>query len=158
MKDPAANTMSCNLQEVGLSFSSIASKVNPTTWSGCIPPILRKRPGHSIKNSSIRYPLHLSTSVLMALGTMVWTYLLAERNTRISNTPNVVASATADVAMFLLLGALRHAIIPVQAIRDGQWKGGTPLGHDPDGKILGILGMEAIGQERRMVSSMSVFD
>ncbi|ODM15023.1 hypothetical protein SI65_09518 [Aspergillus cristatus] len=69
-----------------------------------------------------------------------------ERNIRISNTPNIVANATADVAMFLLLGALRHAMIPLQALRDGRWKEGAPLGHDPYGKTLGILGMGAIGQ------------
>lgn len=69
-----------------------------------------------------------------------------ERNIRISNTPNIVANATADVAMFLLLGALRHAMIPLQALRDGRWKEGAPLGHDPYGKTLGILGMGVIGQ------------
>ncbi|KAE8311843.1 D-isomer specific 2-hydroxyacid dehydrogenase [Aspergillus transmontanensis] len=69
-----------------------------------------------------------------------------ERGIRISNTPKVVADATADVAMFLLLGALRQAMIPLVSIRNGQWKGDTPLGRDPGGKVLGILGMGAIGQ------------
>ncbi|KAE8325322.1 D-isomer specific 2-hydroxyacid dehydrogenase [Aspergillus sergii] len=69
-----------------------------------------------------------------------------ERDIRISNTPKVVADATADVAMFLLLGALRQAMIPLVSIRNGQWKGDTPLGRDPGGKVLGILGMGAIGQ------------
>ncbi|PIG85799.1 putative 2-hydroxyacid dehydrogenase [Aspergillus arachidicola] len=59
---------------------------------------------------------------------------------------DVVADATADVAMFLLLGALRQAMIPLVSIRNGQWKGDTPLGRDPGGKVLGILGMGAIGQ------------
>lgn len=78
-----------------------------------------------------------------------------ERNIRISNTPNVVANATADVAMFLLLGALRHAMIPLQALRDGRWKEGAPLGHDPYGKTLGILGMGAIGQVGLVLSPFS---
>ncbi|KAB8203586.1 D-isomer specific 2-hydroxyacid dehydrogenase [Aspergillus parasiticus] len=69
-----------------------------------------------------------------------------ERGIQISNTPKVVADATADVAMFLLLGALRQAMIPLVSIRNGQWKGDTPLGRDPGGKVLGILGMGAIGQ------------
>jgi len=76
-----------------------------------------------------------------------------ERNIRISNTPNIVANATADVAMFLLLGALRHAMIPLQALRDGRWKEGAPLGHDLYGKTLGILGMGGIGQVRLILSS-----
>ncbi|GAB1193804.1 hypothetical protein APSETT444_003034 [Aspergillus pseudonomiae] len=48
--------------------------------------------------------------------------------------------------MFLMLGALRQAMIPLVSIRKGQWKGDTPLGRDPGGKVLGILGMGAIGQ------------
>lgn len=35
--------------------------------------------------------------------------------------------------------------IPTQAIRAGQWRGSMSLGHDPDGKTLGILGMGGIG-------------
>lgn len=35
--------------------------------------------------------------------------------------------------------------IPTQAIRAGQWRGSMSLGHDPDGKTLGILGMGRIG-------------
>ncbi|PYH89366.1 glyoxylate/hydroxypyruvate reductase [Aspergillus ellipticus CBS 707.79] len=49
------------------------------------------------------------------------------RGIRVSNTPDVVANATADVAMLLLLGALRYAMIPLEA-------------------MLGILGMGSIGQ------------
>ncbi|KAL4783637.1 D-isomer specific 2-hydroxyacid dehydrogenase [Aspergillus varians] len=70
----------------------------------------------------------------------------AERGIRISNTPKVVANATADVAMFLLLGTLRQAMIPLEAVRNDEWKGDTPLGRDPEGKILGIVGMGGIGQ------------
>jgi len=34
------------------------------------------------------------------------------------------------------------------ALRNGHWKGSPlpPLGHDPQGKILGILGMGGIGR------------
>ena len=47
--------------------------------------------------------------------------------------------------MFLLLGALRRSHIPYIALRAGQWRGGMQLTHDPDGKMLGILGMGGIG-------------
>ena len=47
--------------------------------------------------------------------------------------------------MFLLLGALRHIHTPYTAIRAGQWRGGMKLGHDAEGKTLGILGMGGIG-------------
>jgi glyoxylate reductase len=64
----------------------------------------------------------------------------------ISSTPIAVDDATADIAMFLLLGALRQVTIPMTAIRDGKFRGKTPIGHDPKNKTLGILGMGGIGR------------
>lgn len=65
-----------------------------------------------------------------------------------SNTPDVVNDATADANMFLILGALRGFNHPMQTLRDGQWRGNPlpPLGRDPRGKVLGILGMGRIGR------------
>jgi len=68
------------------------------------------------------------------------------RGLKISSTPIAVDDATADVGVFLLLGALRQAWIPLKAIKEGQWRGNTPIGHDPKGKVLGILGMGGIGR------------
>lgn len=66
----------------------------------------------------------------------------------ISSTPIAVDDATADVAIFLMLGALRQVTIPMKAIREGKFRGETPIGHDPKGKTLGILGMGGIGRVR----------
>ena len=63
----------------------------------------------------------------------------------VSNTPGVVDASTANTAIYLLLGALRRAHVPAVALRQGQWRGSMALGHDPEGKILGILGMGGIG-------------
>ena len=65
-----------------------------------------------------------------------------------SSTPIAVNNATADIAIFLLIGALRQIQIPITAIREGKWRGSTGLGHDPRDKTLGILGMGGIGQAR----------
>ena len=56
--------------------------------------------------------------------------------------------ATADVNMFLILGALRNFNTGMHALRQGKWRGQPlpPLGHDPQGKVLGILGMGGIGR------------
>lgn len=67
------------------------------------------------------------------------------RGISVSNTPGAVNDATANVALFLILGALRRAWIPQTAIRAGEWRGATPLGRDPNGLKLGILGMGGIG-------------
>lgn len=67
---------------------------------------------------------------------------------RISNVPTAVDDATADVTMFLIIGALRNFNTSMQALREGKWRGkpAPALGHDPQGKVLGILGMGGIGR------------
>ncbi|EHK47633.1 uncharacterized protein TrAtP1_012228 [Trichoderma atroviride] len=67
---------------------------------------------------------------------------------RVSNTPTAVDDATADVTIWLLLGALRNLPVGIKALREGKWRGSPlpQLGHDPQGKILGILGMGGIGR------------
>lgn len=66
-----------------------------------------------------------------------------------SNVPKAVDDATADTAMFLILAALRGFNNGIMAIRNGTWRGHTPpppMGHDPQGKVLGILGLGGIGR------------
>lgn len=66
----------------------------------------------------------------------------------VSNTPTAVDDATADVNMFLIIGALRNFNTGMLALREGKWRGQPApiLGHDPQGKVLGILGMGGIGR------------
>ncbi|KHN97313.1 hydroxyisocaproate dehydrogenase [Metarhizium album ARSEF 1941] len=68
-----------------------------------------------------------------------------DKNISVSNTPKAVDAATANTAIFLMLGALRRAWIPQQALREGKWRGASPLGRDPHHLTLGILGMGGIG-------------
>lgn len=63
----------------------------------------------------------------------------------VSNTPGAVDASTASTAIYLLLGALRRTHIPATALRAGKWRGAMQLTHDPENKILGILGMGGIG-------------
>ncbi|KAF2725284.1 hypothetical protein K431DRAFT_317764 [Polychaeton citri CBS 116435] len=83
-----------------------------------------------------------------------------ERNIQISSTPIAVNDATADIAIFLMLGALRRITIPFQGVRKGEWRGKNfGLGHDPKNKVLGVLGMGGIGQavaQRAKAFGMSV--
>ncbi|KAI9887692.1 MAG: hypothetical protein M1823_000441 [Watsoniomyces obsoletus] len=74
------------------------------------------------------------------------------RGIRVSNVPTAVDDATADTNMFLILGALRGFYAGMCALREGHWRGKPRpprLGHDPEGKTLGILGMGGIGRNLR---------
>lgn len=64
------------------------------------------------------------------------------------NVPTAVDDATADTALFLLIGALRNFNAGMAALRRGQWRGVRPpaLGRDPQGLVLGVLGMGGIGR------------
>jgi len=72
-----------------------------------------------------------------------------ERGIIVSNTPDVVSEATADMALFLMLGALRRGR-EYAAVMDQGWRQrfglGDMLGLDFHGKTLGIVGMGRIGQ------------
>ncbi len=67
----------------------------------------------------------------------------------VSNTPNVLTDATADIAFLCLLGAARLAHQAAATLRAGQWERWMPsqfAGVHVTGKRLGILGMGRIGQ------------
>ena len=77
----------------------------------------------------------------------------------VSNTPGTVDASTANTAIYLILGALRRSHIPGSALRAGKWRGHMGLAHDPENKMLGILGMGGIGSataKRAMSFGMSI--
>jgi lactate dehydrogenase-like 2-hydroxyacid dehydrogenase len=67
------------------------------------------------------------------------------------NTVDAVAEATADMAMFLLLAAVRNTSTAEKSARAGQWRNAPKLvpTRDPFGMTLGIIGMGAIGKVGR---------
>lgn len=72
-----------------------------------------------------------------------------KRKILVSNTPDVLTDATADIAMLCLLGAARRAHEGATMLRTHNWVGWTPtqlMGTHVTGKRLGILGMGRIGQ------------
>ncbi|MFT7531856.1 MAG: lactate dehydrogenase-like 2-hydroxyacid dehydrogenase [Gammaproteobacteria bacterium] len=72
-----------------------------------------------------------------------------QRGIVVTNTPDVLSDATAEIAMLLLLGAARRAAEGDRLVRDGRWKTWSPsfmVGHQVTGKRLGIIGMGKVGQ------------
>jgi glyoxylate reductase len=73
----------------------------------------------------------------------------ASRGVVVTNTPDVVTDATADLAMGLLLAAARRICEGDRLIRSGGWREAGPeflLGREVTGKTLGIVGFGRIGQ------------
>jgi lactate dehydrogenase-like 2-hydroxyacid dehydrogenase len=67
----------------------------------------------------------------------------------VTNTPDVLTDATADIALLCLLGAARRAGEGEALMRAGTWTGWTPtqmMGTHVTGKRLGIVGMGRIGR------------
>jgi lactate dehydrogenase-like 2-hydroxyacid dehydrogenase len=66
----------------------------------------------------------------------------------VTNTPEVLNDATADVAIALLLNTLRKFPQSEAYLRSGYWatRGPYPLTTDIGGKTLGILGLGRIGE------------
>lgn len=74
---------------------------------------------------------------------------LGSKGIVVTNTPDVLSDATAEIAFLLLLGAARKAIDGDTLVRSGQWKNWSPsfmVGHQVTGKRLGIIGMGKVGQ------------
>lgn len=71
------------------------------------------------------------------------------RGLAVSNTPDVLTEATADVAMTLLLMVSRRAGEGERHVRTGAWTGWRPthmLGTQVSGKTLGLVGMGRIAR------------
>lgn len=67
----------------------------------------------------------------------------------VSNTPEVLTAATAELAWALLLALARRVVEGDQLVRSGAWTGWEPtqlLGRSVSGRNLGIVGAGRIGQ------------
>jgi glyoxylate reductase len=71
-----------------------------------------------------------------------------KRGIALSNTPDVLTNATAELAWALLFAAARHVAAGDRFVREGRFHGWDPLlllGHEVAGKTLGIVGAGRIG-------------
>ena len=72
-----------------------------------------------------------------------------KRNIAVTNTPDVLTDATAEIGMLLILGACRRAAEGIQHAKESNWKWTADylIGKQLTGTRLGILGMGRIGQK-----------
>ena len=67
----------------------------------------------------------------------------------VTNTPDVLTDATAEIGVLLILGACRRAAEGIESAKVGGWKWSADylIGKQLTGSRLGILGMGRIGQK-----------
>ena len=90
----------------------------------------------AIANFSVGYD-HVDTAAAKARGLIV------------TNTPEVLSDATAELTMMLMLGAARRASEGERLVRTREWKDWSPsfmVGTQVTGKRLGILGFGRVGR------------
>lgn len=89
-----------------------------------------------IANFSVGYD-HVDTAAAKARGIVV------------TNTPDVLSDATAEIAMLLMLGAARRASEGERLVRSAAWKDWSPafmVGTQVTGKRFGVIGMGRVGR------------
>jgi lactate dehydrogenase-like 2-hydroxyacid dehydrogenase len=71
----------------------------------------------------------------------------ARRGIVVSNTPDVLTDAVADLAVFLVIDVLRGITAADRFVRSGAWGRGDkmPLTRDVRGAVVGVLGLGRIG-------------
>jgi len=71
-----------------------------------------------------------------------------KKNIIVTNTPDVLTDATAEIAILLILGAARRASEGIQWAKNKNWKWSADflIGKQLEGSRLGILGMGRIGR------------
>lgn len=78
-----------------------------------------------------------------------------KRRVPVSNTPNVLTMATAELAWVLIFAVARRLVECDRIMRSGQWTGWGPLqfiGRDITGKTFGIVGAGRIGMATALMS------
>ncbi|EKG11277.1 hypothetical protein MPH_11621 [Macrophomina phaseolina MS6] len=81
---------------------------------------------------------------------------MTAQNIWFCNTRHATGEATADMALFLVLAALRDTSRAEKSFREGRWRQGLGLSRDPTGLTLGIVGMGNIGT--RLARKASAFN
>jgi glyoxylate reductase len=114
-------------------------------WAALVPLLSRWVGGSELK----RLP-KLKIVANVAVGYNNIDVVAAElRRVVVTNTPDVLTEATADLTWALILACARRLLAGVDLVKSGQWTGWHPtqlLGVELNGKALGLLGAGRIGQ------------
>jgi glyoxylate reductase len=130
------------IDELKTTYNDITAIFGSGAGEGAVGPIDEELASHFPK--SLKYICHHGAGY-----DNIQVAPLTKRGIQLSNTPAAVDEATADTGFYLLLGALRNFNKAAMEVRRGNWIKNVPQAHDPEGKVLGILGMGGIGRALR---------
>lgn len=129
-KPMSADELKAALGEADALFPTVTDKINADVLAA--EPLRAKLIG----NFGVGFN-HIDNAVAKARGLVV------------TNTPEVLTDATADLGMTLLFAAARRAGEGERHLRAGEWTGWRPthmLGTQVTGKTLGVIGFGRIGR------------
>jgi glyoxylate reductase len=114
-------------------------------WVAIVPLLSRWVGGTELKNLP-----NLRTVANCAVGYDNVDVVAAEmRKVIVTNTPDVLTDATADLTWALILACARRLVEAIDLVRSGHWTGWHPeqlLGMELRGRTLGLFGAGRIGQ------------
>jgi lactate dehydrogenase-like 2-hydroxyacid dehydrogenase len=104
--------------------------------------------GRGIEAALMRQLPKLKLVAVFGVGTDAVDLVHAKANgIAVSNTPDVLTDDVADLALALLLAAVRQVPAGDRFVREGAWlKGAMPLTATLQGRKVGVVGMGRIGQ------------
>lgn len=133
------------LEGLDVTWIAAADPTPPGGWVALVPLLTRWVGGTEFKNLP-----QLKIVANVAVGYNNVDLVAAQfRNVVVTNTPEVLTDATADLTWALILACARRLLEGVELIRTGQWLGWHPeqlLGTELRGRTLGLLGAGRIGQ------------
>ena len=114
-------------------------------WAAIVPLLSRW-----VGGTELKYLPQLRIIANCAVGYNNVDVVAAEmRRVIVTNTPDVLTDATADLTWTLILACARRLVEAVDLVRSGQWRGWHPellLGVELRGRTLGLFGAGRIGQ------------
>jgi len=133
------------LENLAITWLATADPTPRGDWVAIVPLLTRWVGGTELKNLP-----NLRIVANVAVGYNNVDVVAAEmRGVLVTNTPDVLTEATADLTWALILATARRLGEGIELVRRGAWTGWHPeqlLGMELRGRTLGLLGAGRIGQ------------
>ncbi len=133
------------LADLDITWLPVSEPTPKGDWVAIVPLLTRWVGGTELKHLP-----NLRIVANVAVGYNNVDVVAAEmRGVMVTNTPDVLTDATADLTWALILATARRLVEGIDLVRSGKWTGWHPeqlLGMELRGRVLGLLGAGRIGQ------------